>query len=97
VFDLAGLVKIDCDSGSTLVRSLGDGQQASEAVFVAKEGATDEDDGWLLSLSYDPARDASDLVIIDAADFLGPEVGRVHLPQRVPFGFHGNFVTDAKG
>jgi carotenoid cleavage dioxygenase len=66
-------------------------------VFVAKEGATDEDDGWLLSLSYDPARDASDLVIIDAADFLGPEVGRVHLPQRVPFGFHGNFVTDPRG
>jgi carotenoid cleavage dioxygenase len=97
VFDLAGLVKIDCDTGSTLVRSLGDGQQASEAVFVAKEGATDEDDGWLLSLSYDPARDASDLVIIDAADFLGPEVGRVHLPQRVPFGFHGNFVTDPRG
>lgn len=65
-------------------------------MFVAKEGATDADDGWLLSLSYDPARDASDLVIVDAADFLGPEVGRVHLPQRVPFGFHGNFVADAR-
>ncbi len=46
----------------------------------------------MLSVVYDDGRDASDLVILDATDF-----GRgrtVHLPQRVPFGFHGSWVPD---
>lgn len=39
---------------------------------------------------YDPVRDGSDLVVIDASDFAGEPVARVRLPRRVPHGFHGN-------
>ena len=53
-----------------------------------------EDDGWVMSLVYDRATDRSDLVILDAQDFSGEPVVRVHLPQRVPVGFHGNWVPD---
>ena len=43
---------------------------------------------------YDAARDGSDLVILDASRFSGPPVATIPLPQRVPFGFHGNWVAD---
>ena len=56
--------------------------------------AADESSGWYLGYVYDPARDGSDLVIIDASDFTGPPVARIKMPQRVPYGFHGNWIGD---
>ncbi len=42
------------------------------------------------------SREAStDLVILDASSFSGPPVATIHLPQRVPFGFHGNWIPDS--
>ena len=46
---------------------------------------------------YDATTDSSELCILDAEDITGPEVARIHLPQRVPFGFHGNWVSDTLG
>ncbi len=54
-----------------------------------------EDDGYVLSLIYDPDRQASDLLVLHAQDFTGDPVATVHLPVRVPYGFHGNWVPDA--
>jgi carotenoid cleavage dioxygenase len=89
-----GLLKHDLVAGTTVERDFGTGQSAGEAVFVPESQDAGEDEGWLLSLVYDAGRDRSDLVILDAADFGGPEVARVHLPQRVPYGFHGWWMTD---
>jgi hypothetical protein len=58
----------------------------------AHSGAS-ELSGWYLSYVYDPVRDGSDLVVIDASDFRGKPVARVQLPQRVPYGFHGNWIA----
>jgi carotenoid cleavage dioxygenase len=38
-------------------------------------------------------RDGSDLVVIDASDFTAQPVARIKLPHRVPYGFHGNWIT----
>lgn len=35
------------------------------------------------------------VVVLDGADFAGPPVARVFLPQRVPYGFHGDWVPDS--
>ena len=64
-------------------------------MFVPRSEDAAEDDGWVMSLVYDRTTDRSDLVILDAQDFSGEPVARVHLPQRVPYGFHGNWVPDA--
>jgi len=60
---------------------------------VPRTAAAGEDDGWLLVLVYDAARDTSDFWILDAQDVAGEPVARVALPHRVPYGFHGNWVA----
>lgn len=89
-----GLLKHDLQAGTTEARTFGPGTHAGEGVFVAATDDSGEDEGWVLSVVYDDARDASDLVILDATDFTGSPVATVHLPQRVPFGFHGSWVPD---
>ena len=42
--------------------------------------------------STTPPRDASDVVVLDASRFGGAPEAVVHLPARVPFGFHGSWV-----
>lgn len=41
---------------------------------------------------YDDTTDRSDLVILDADHLSAPPVVTVHLPRRVPTGFHGNWL-----
>ncbi len=44
---------------------------------------------------HDLGAGTTDFVVMDAADFDRTDyVARVPLPQRVPFGFHGNWVSD---
>jgi carotenoid cleavage oxygenase len=89
----SGLVKHDFDKGTSEERTAG-AAYAGEAVFVPSEPDAAEDEGWLMSIVYDADRDASDLVILNAQDFTGEPQAVVHLPARVPFGFHGNWVPD---
>lgn len=88
-------IKIDVENGTTESHEYGPGRGGAEPVFVPKADGDAEDAGWILSVVYDPADDSSELCILDAEDIAGPEVARIHLPQRVPFGFHGNWVPDS--
>ncbi len=89
------LVKQDLNRRTREVRPLrSGGRGTSETVFVPAAADAAEDDGWLLSLVYDADQDRSDLLVLNAADFTGEPQAVVHLPQRVPFGFHGNWVPD---
>jgi carotenoid cleavage dioxygenase len=90
-----GYCKIDHQKGTVETRDLGEGVGAGESVFVAAPGADpDSDEGWLLSYVHDDRSGASELLIVDASDFAGKPAARVKLPQRVPFGFHGNWLPD---
>ena len=89
------LVKHDFERDTTTTHSYGAGRGSGEGVFIPRSVDAAEDDGWVMSLVYDAATDRSDLVILDAQDFAGEPVATVHLPQRVPYGFHGNWVPDA--
>ena len=85
------IVKVDSQRQRTWQHAFGEGCYPGEAVFVPRAGATDEDDGWLLSLVYDSRDHHSFLAVINANPF-GAEETRVHFPFHVPLGFHGNFV-----
>jgi carotenoid cleavage dioxygenase-like enzyme len=87
-----GWIRHDLTTGSAVAHDLGNGGPG-EAVFVPATGAADESNGYYLGYVYDPARNGSDLVIIDASDFTGKPVATIKLPTRVPYGFHGNWIS----
>jgi carotenoid cleavage dioxygenase-like enzyme len=60
-----------------------------EPVFVSGPERRAEDDGVILSVVLDAAAGRSFLLVLDAASF--EEVARAEAPQRIPFGFHGQF------
>jgi carotenoid cleavage dioxygenase len=87
-----GAVRHDLVRGITERRDFGPGRTTGELVFVPRGDGAAEDDGWLLSWVHDAAAGKSDVVILDATDFTGDPVATVHLPGRVPAGFHGNWI-----
>ncbi|MDT5323638.1 MAG: hypothetical protein QOF25_790 [Mycobacterium sp.] len=88
-----GWVRHDLPTGEAVEHDLGTGGPG-EAVFVPSgSGTADESNGFYLGYVYDPTRDGSDLVILDASDFSGKPVARIKLPTRVPYGFHGNWIS----
>ena len=89
--DFDSVTKVDLASGAATTHRYGDDVIAGEAVFAADPGGgSGEDDGWLLNFVTDRATLTSEFVVLDAGTL--DEVARVHLPHRVPFGFHGNWL-----
>lgn len=88
-----------------------DGWFVQEPRFVPRSEATSEDDGYLLTYVFNEAqldadgevpsdddeihRAKSELWIIDARD-MKTIIGRVELPQRVPYGLHGCWFPEEK-
>jgi carotenoid cleavage dioxygenase-like enzyme len=85
-----GVIKHDLVAGTATSHRFGPGVVCGEAVFAADPASADEDGGWLMSFVHDLAADESSVVVLDAGTL--DEVAQVHLPRRVPFGFHGTFL-----
>ena len=90
---LGNIIKHDLGAGTSQIHDLGGGRSSQEPVFVPKHDGAAEDEGWVMAYVHDPGRNAADVVIIDAQDFTAPPVATIHLPVRVPYGFHGNWVA----
>lgn len=79
------------------------GWYAQESRFVPRANGESEDDGWILSYVFDesqldchgdcPSNAKSELWIIDARN-MEDVIGKVYLPQRVPYGLHGNWFSE---
>ncbi len=67
------------------------GRYPGEPVFVAAPGATEENEGVLLSVVLDAEAGTSFLLVLDAATLA--ERARAGVPHHIPFGFHGQFAT----
>lgn len=88
------LLRHDLEKGTTEARDFGPGRHPGEFVFVPRATAGAEDDGWLIGLVVDMNDQTTELTILNADDFSGPPQAVVHLPHRIPPGFHGNWVAD---
>lgn len=90
--DFAGWRKKDLLRDSTVKLDLPKGWVGGEAIFVPTPGGAREDDGHLLALVQPPGSVPAQFWVIDAVTFSPDPVARVHLPARVPLGFHGCWV-----
>jgi carotenoid cleavage dioxygenase len=88
------LYKHDLTAGSVEAHNFGRGAASGEAVFVPTSPDAAEDDGYVMAFVYSLDRGATDLVVLAAQDFTAEPVARVHLPARVPLGFHGSWIAD---
>lgn len=84
--DLKTVERQVCDFGPNRV--------PGEFVFVPRSKDAAEGDGWLMGYVIDAANETTDLVILDASNIAAPPVASVHIPHRVPPGFHGNWLAD---
>jgi carotenoid cleavage dioxygenase len=90
----SSLYKHDYATGSSEIAALDPDLLLGEMSFVpnptngSRERA--EDDGVLMGYGYHRGRDEGQLLLLDAQTL--ESVATVHLPQRVPLGFHGNWA-----
>jgi len=85
------VVRVALDSGAK--QTFGDkGHVFGEPVFVGRPERDREDDGVVLSVVFDSSANRSFLLVLDATSF--EEQGRAEAPHHVPFGFHGQFMSD---
>jgi carotenoid cleavage dioxygenase-like enzyme len=89
------LLRHDLANGTTEAREFSRDAAVGEAVFAPSGADAAEDDGYVMAFVHNPDRGASDLVILAAQDFTGEPVATVHLPARIPLGFHGSWLPDS--
>jgi carotenoid cleavage dioxygenase-like enzyme len=88
------ILRYDLHTGAVVRHDFGPGRMPAEAAFAPADD-TPGGAGWLLTFVHDAATDSSELVILDTTRPGGPPTAVVHLPHRVPYGFHGNWLPDA--
>jgi len=64
----------------------------AEMWFVPRPGATEEDDGVVVTIVYDGTVKQSYLLLLDGHTF--EEINYSYLPHNVPFSFHGNWFPE---
>ncbi|MEV4123529.1 carotenoid oxygenase family protein [Nocardia sp. NPDC049707] len=91
--DSGALLRYDLHTGTSTAHEFGPGRIPAEAAFAPADDSPGGD-GYLMTYVYNADSDRSDLVIVDASELAAPPLATVHLPARVPYGFHGNWLAD---
>jgi carotenoid cleavage dioxygenase len=87
-----GLVKYDSRTGAVQQHRFEPGYYGSESPFATRDGASAEDDGYVVSFVSIPSEKRAELQIFDARDIEAGAVCRALIPQRVASGFHSCWV-----
>lgn len=90
----APIFAFDLHTGVRTLRDFGPSKVPGEFVFVAASADAPEGHGWLMGYVIDTSTQTTDLVILDAQDIAAEPVATIHIPCRIPSGFHGNWISD---
>lgn len=93
--DLSGehrLIRTDSTHGVAAMRDFGPHSSVGEFVFHPESPDSPEGHGVVMGLVTDLATSSTELRILDARTL--EDRAAVALPQRVPAGFHGNWIPD---
>jgi len=88
----SGVVHYNQQGGQQARYTYPEYMDCGEWCFVPRSEDAPEGDGHLLGFVYDNRNDSSTLDIFDTQQIEAGPVGRIYIPARVPFGFHGTFV-----
>lgn len=86
------IAHIDHETGKKTTYGFPEGDAPGEPVFVPRNEAAGEGDGFLVTTVYRGNESRSDFVVFDAQDVAKGPIGTAQLPRRIPFGFHGNWA-----
>ncbi|XP_051129006.1 9-cis-epoxycarotenoid dioxygenase NCED2, chloroplastic-like [Andrographis paniculata] len=86
---VSGFAKVDLSTGKVEKFIYGDRRYGGEPFFVPSESA--EDDGYIIAFVHDEESWKSEVQIVNAGNL--ELEATVKLPARVPYGFHGTFVS----
>ncbi len=81
----------DFQTSETRLFEYGEDANAGEPVYVPNPDSEREEDGWLMCYVYNPGEGAF-LSILNAGNVEDGPVAKVHIPSRVPNGFHANWM-----
>jgi carotenoid cleavage dioxygenase len=86
-----GLMRTDVVTGATEDYRFGEGVFGSEAPMAPRDGATAEDDGYVVTFVSDMNRDCSECLVFDARSIADGPIARVRLPERICSGTHATW------
>lgn len=87
-FLFSGIVKQDLETGKSWRYDFGKKRYGSEAPFVPRINAKDEDDGYLVTFITDMKKNRSECVLLDAKNIEAGPVCQIILPHRICSGTH---------
>ena len=87
------IARVDHHSGKVLTHELPSGCATNEPIFVPAKDNAREGEGFLLANVYDANQDVSYLLVLDAENVDSGPLATAYLDHRVPFGFHGNWMS----
>ncbi|WP_280356993.1 carotenoid oxygenase family protein [Nocardia otitidiscaviarum] len=87
------VVRVDTRTGAEDIYHFGDGAAAGELIFAPRVGATDEVDGYALTLVHAAGAADTELAVFAAGDLASGPLARVRIPFAIPSGFHCNYYS----
>ncbi|KAJ0046617.1 hypothetical protein Pint_04941 [Pistacia integerrima] len=89
---VSGFAKVDLSTGEVRKYIYGDQRYGGEPLFFPRgSNSENEDDGFILAFVHDEKEWKSELQIVNAMTL--KLEATVKLPSRVPYGFHGTFIS----